>query len=98
NLDPLIQEEVKDVFREHREKGGSMVLSTHLVSLAEELCDRVVFLKDGEIIDEVESPDDLNKNSSILRPNKHDTREDDEGRVEDPVKALQRRKTSIKAI
>ncbi|EHK00561.1 hypothetical protein HRED_03424, partial [Candidatus Haloredivivus sp. G17] len=34
-------------------------LSTHLVSLAEELCDRVVFLKDGEIIDEVESPDDL---------------------------------------
>lgn len=59
NLDPLIQEEVKDVFREHREKGGSMVLSTHLVSLAEELCDRVVFLKDGEIIDEVESPDDL---------------------------------------
>lgn len=59
NLDPLIQEEVKDVFREHREKGGSMVLSTHLVSLAEELCDRVVFLKDGEIIDEVQSPDDL---------------------------------------
>lgn len=59
NLDPLIQEEVKDVFREHRERGGSMVLSTHLVSLAEELCDRVVFLKDGEIIDEVESPDDL---------------------------------------
>lgn len=59
NLDPLIQEEVKDVFREHRERGGSMVLSTHLVSLAEELCDRVVFLKDGEIIDEVESPEDL---------------------------------------
>ena len=59
NLDPLIQEEVKDVFREHRERGGSMVLSTHLVSLAEELCDRVLFLKDGEVIEEVTEPENL---------------------------------------
>jgi ABC-2 type transport system ATP-binding protein len=59
NLDPLIQEEVKDVFREHRDRGGSMVLSTHLVSLAEELCDRVLFLKDGEVIEEVNEPDNL---------------------------------------
>lgn len=59
NLDPIIQEEVKKVFREHRGRGGSMVLSTHLVSLAEELCDRVLFLKDGEIIDEVDDPEEL---------------------------------------
>lgn len=59
NLDPLIQEEVKDVFREHRERGGSMVLSTHLVSLAEELCDRVLFVKDGEVIEEVTEPENL---------------------------------------
>ena len=59
NLDPLIQEKVKDLFREHRERGGSMVLSTHLVSLAEEVCDRVIFLKDGEVVREVETPEDL---------------------------------------
>lgn len=59
NLDPLIQEEVKNVFREHRERGGSMVLSTHLVSLAEEVCDRVVFLKDGKVIEDVEDPENL---------------------------------------
>lgn len=59
NLDPLIQEEVKNVFREHRARGGSMVLSTHLVSLAEEVCDRVVFLRDGEVIEEVTEPVDL---------------------------------------
>ncbi len=59
NLDPLIQEEVKNVFREHKERGGSMVLSTHLVSLAEELCDRVLFLKDGEVIEEVTEPENL---------------------------------------
>ena len=59
NLDPLIQERVKEVFREHRENGGSMVLSTHLVSLAEEMCDRVVFLRDGEVIEEVTEPENL---------------------------------------
>lgn len=59
NLDPLIQEEVKKVFREHRERGGSMVLSTHLVSLAEEICDRVIFLRDGKVIEEVTEPVDL---------------------------------------
>ena len=59
NLDPLIQEEVKNVFREHRDRGGSMVLSTHLVSLAEEICDRVVFLRDGKVIEEVTEPVDL---------------------------------------
>ncbi|MEF8880612.1 MAG: ABC transporter ATP-binding protein [Candidatus Nanohaloarchaea archaeon] len=59
NLDPLIQEEVKDVFREHRNRGGSMVLSTHLVSLAEELCDRVIFLRDGKVIEEITEPVDL---------------------------------------
>lgn len=59
NLDPLIQERVKDVFREHKERGGSMVLSTHLVSLAEDLCDRVVFLRDGEVIEEVIEPENL---------------------------------------
>ena len=59
NLDPLIQERVKKVFREHKERGGSMVLSTHLVSLAEEMCDRVVFLRDGEVIEEVTEPKNL---------------------------------------
>lgn len=64
NLDPIIQEEVKEVFKEHRERGGSMILATHLVSLAEEVCDRVVFIKDGEVIDRVEDVEDL-KNKFI---------------------------------
>lgn len=58
NLDPLTQEEVKDIFKEHKSNGGSMILSTHLVSLAEELCDRVVFLKEGKVIDVVENPEE----------------------------------------
>jgi ABC-2 type transport system ATP-binding protein len=58
NLDPIIQEEAKDLFRERREAGGTVFLCTHVVSLAEELCDRVIFLEDGkvrEVVDNVEN-------------------------------------------
>ncbi len=59
NLDPIIQEEAKQLFREHRERGGTVFLCTHVVSLAEEVCDRVVFLRDGEVIDVVENVENL---------------------------------------
>lgn len=59
NLDPVIQERVKNLFEEKREDGGTIFLCTHVVSLAEELCDRVLFLRDGEIVKEVENVDDL---------------------------------------
>ncbi|MFB6203910.1 MAG: ABC transporter ATP-binding protein [Candidatus Nanohaloarchaea archaeon] len=59
NLDPVIQEEAKQLFRDYREDGGTMFLCTHVVSLAEELCDRVFFLRDGEVIDEFEDTENL---------------------------------------
>jgi ABC-2 type transport system ATP-binding protein len=48
NLDPVVQEEVKRIFEEHIDSGGSLLLSTHVISLAEEVCDRVYLLEDGE--------------------------------------------------
>lgn len=59
NLDPIIQERAKDLFRNRREDGGTVFLCTHVVSLAEELCDRVFFLKDGEVIEEVTDVENL---------------------------------------
>ncbi|MFB6291963.1 MAG: ABC transporter ATP-binding protein [Candidatus Nanohaloarchaea archaeon] len=59
NLDPIVQEEAKQLFREHRERGGTVFLCTHVVSLAEEVCDRVIFLKDGEVIDDLENVENL---------------------------------------
>lgn len=59
NLDPIIQEEAKKVFREHRDHGGSLFLCTHVVSLAEEMCDRVIFLREGEVLDVVEDVENL---------------------------------------
>lgn len=48
NLDPVIQEEVKELFRETRERDGAVLLSTHSISLAEDVCDRVYVLEDGK--------------------------------------------------
>jgi ABC-2 type transport system ATP-binding protein len=59
NLDPFVQEEVKDVFREHRDNGGTVFLCTHVIELAEEMCDRVFFMDDGEIVEEVEDTENL---------------------------------------
>ena len=59
NLDPVIQERAKKLFKERREAGGTVFLCTHVVSLAEEICDRVFFLKDGEITEVIEDPENL---------------------------------------
>ncbi|MFB6145462.1 MAG: ABC transporter ATP-binding protein [Candidatus Nanohaloarchaea archaeon] len=59
NLDPIVQERAKDMFREHRDNGNTVFLCTHVISLAEEICDRVFFLKDGEVIDEIEGVENL---------------------------------------
>jgi len=59
NLDPVIQERAKNLFKKRREEGGTMFLCTHVVSLAEEICDRVFFLKDGKITEVIEEPENL---------------------------------------
>ncbi len=59
NLDPIVQEEAKKLFRDRKEDGGTVFLCTHVISLAEELCDRVLFLKDGKVIDEITEVENL---------------------------------------
>lgn len=39
---------LKDALKAHAAKGGSVLMSTHLMFLAEELCDRVVILSRGK--------------------------------------------------
>jgi len=50
NLDPIYQRKVKDHLHEYVEKGGTILLSTHILSLAEELCDRVSIINKGSIL------------------------------------------------
>lgn len=57
-LDPANARIVKDMILEFKEAGGTVFLTTHLMHDAEELCDRVAFIADGEIR-EIESPKNL---------------------------------------
>jgi fluoroquinolone transport system ATP-binding protein len=48
-LDPTRSRIIKDMILEQKEKGRTVLLTTHDMHLAEELCDRVAFIIDGTI-------------------------------------------------
>jgi fluoroquinolone transport system ATP-binding protein len=54
-LDPLSARRVKDLIRAQRDAGHSVMLTTHAMGLAEELCDRVALIVDGRIA-QIDSP------------------------------------------
>ena len=49
-LDPLGRERVKDVLREAVRDGASLLFSSHILSDAEAICDRVVVLHHGRVL------------------------------------------------
>ncbi len=48
-LDPIGRKELKDVIIEVHKEGKTVFFSSHIVPDVEEICDRVVFLKDGKL-------------------------------------------------
>ncbi len=51
-LDPPAARLLKDLLREHARAGGGVLVSTHLLDVAERLCDRVVILRAGRVVAE----------------------------------------------
>ncbi|MCR5385294.1 MAG: ABC transporter ATP-binding protein [Saccharofermentans sp.] len=49
-LDILTSKQVTDYLKELRDKGHAIILSTHIFSVAEELCDDIAVLIDGSIV------------------------------------------------
>jgi len=49
-LDPQSARMVKDLFRNLARQGGTVFVSTHTLSLAEELCDRIGIIQNGSMI------------------------------------------------
>ncbi|GAA5349069.1 ABC transporter ATP-binding protein [Streptococcus uberis] len=49
-LDPQASFDLKEMMREHAAAGNSVLFSTHVLSVAEQLCDRIAILKKGKII------------------------------------------------
>ena len=53
-LDPLGRLMVRDVINDLRSEGTTVFLNSHLLSEVEVTCDRVVFIKQGEVVREVD--------------------------------------------
>lgn len=48
-MDPTNARIIKDLIRAEKEKGTTIFLTTHNMAVADELCDRIAFIVDGEI-------------------------------------------------
>ncbi|MGT2888213.1 ABC transporter ATP-binding protein [Streptococcus didelphis] len=49
-LDPQASFDLKEMMRQHAASGNSVLFSTHVLSVAEQLCDRIGILKKGKLI------------------------------------------------
>jgi len=57
-LDPAIASEIKDIIRQRNDEGVTVFLTTHSMSIADDLCNRVAFIAGGEI-KLIDSPKEL---------------------------------------
>ena len=49
-LDPRAAFTLKEMMRAHCDAGGSIFFSTHVLDVAEKICDRVAIIKDGKLV------------------------------------------------
>ena len=63
-LDPKAAHLMKEMMREHCDNGGAIFFSTHVLEVAEKLCDKVAIIKQGKLVkagtmEEVKGDDSL---------------------------------------
>ncbi len=49
-LDPLAAHQLKQIMRRHCEAGGAIFFSTHVLEVAEKLCDKVAIIRAGKLV------------------------------------------------
>ena len=72
-LDPVMQEVFIDFVLEEKKRGKTILLSSHIFSEVEALCDRIEIIKEGKIVSVVNSSDvkhGLRKKADIMFSNK----------------------------
>jgi fluoroquinolone transport system ATP-binding protein len=65
-LDPVNAKKLKDIILQKKAEGKTIILTTHNMHLAEELCDRVAFMVDGKI-SLIDSPQTLKQSGGEKR-------------------------------
>jgi ABC-2 type transport system ATP-binding protein len=53
-LDPAGRKLVREIVREQRDRGATVFLNSHLLGEVEQSCDRVAFIRDGEVVGKYE--------------------------------------------
>ena len=69
-LDPEMVGEVLQVMKDLASEGMTMIVVTHEMGFAKEVCDRVIFMADGEIVEE-SSPEEMFSNPKNERTKKN---------------------------
>ncbi len=49
-LDPQAAFDLKEMMKKHAEKGKTVIFSTHVLDSAQQLCDELAILKNGELL------------------------------------------------
>jgi len=86
-LDPINTELVKKMFRDLREQGKTVILSTHRMNDIEELCDRILMIDNGRAIlygNLTDIKSEYSNNSILL---------DFDGELEDDIPGVSRKRT-----
>jgi ABC-2 type transport system ATP-binding protein len=70
-LDPLGAEIAKDLFKKHANDGGAVLLVTHTLSVAEEISDKIGFIRNGKLaafgtLDELRVKAGLTSSDSLM--------------------------------
>jgi ABC-2 type transport system ATP-binding protein len=49
-LDPKAARLLKDIFRQFVDRGGTVLMSTHTLDVAQAMCDRIAIIQTGKIV------------------------------------------------
>ena len=63
-LDPIASHAVKEVMKEFCSNGGAIFFSTHVLEVAEKLCNKIAIIKEGKLVI-TGNMDEVTKNSSL---------------------------------
>ena len=61
-LDPLMRNEFVDIIEKERNKGKTIIMSSHMFDELEECCDRVAMIKDGKLLKIVDIKSEIKQN------------------------------------
>ena len=64
-LDPVGRRLVRDIIKAQRDRGATVLLNSHLLGEVEITCDRVAFIKEGEVVETCQLHDEAEEHTSV---------------------------------